>query len=97
MILHKEEFSCDQCDAKFENYDDLIRHAREVHRHAIVRCHDCGKEFIHEKDRLHHVREEHEKKSLSRENKNLHRHDVKNPAPQDEVDLHRKKFSDNFE
>jgi uncharacterized Zn finger protein len=75
-VLLGKKFSCDQCPARFENYDDLIKHAREVHHHAIVRCQDCGKEFIHEKDRLHHVRQEHVKKTRFRENKNLYRHDV---------------------
>jgi uncharacterized Zn finger protein len=97
-LLHKAHV-CDQCGAKFENYDELIKHAREIHHHAIVSCHECGKQFIHEKDRLHHVREEHEKKIHERENKNLHRHDDKktNLPPQEEVDIHTKKFSDNFE
>ncbi len=96
-MIFEKKFPCDQCSAKFESYDDLIEHAREVHHHVIVHCQECGKEFIHEKDRLHHVREEHEKKALSRANKNLHRDDEKDLLPQDEVDVHRKKFSSNFE
>ena len=91
------ETVCDQCGEKFANHEDLISHARHVHHLTIVKCHECGKEFIHEKDRLHHVREEHENKVESREQKNLHRHEIKEPtAPQADVDAHTKNFSDNF-
>jgi DNA-directed RNA polymerase subunit RPC12/RpoP len=100
-LLHKSH-ECDQCGAKFDAYDDLIKHAREVHHHPIVKCRECGKEFIHEKDRLHHVREEHEKKMRQREEKNLdkhheHGHSKKDLPPQEEVDIHTRKFSNNFE
>jgi DNA-directed RNA polymerase subunit RPC12/RpoP len=72
-ILHnKEKDVCDQCGEKFAKYEDLISHARHIHRHPIVKCDECGKVFIHEKDRLHHVREEHKKKVESRQLKNLH-------------------------
>ncbi|HKH85811.1 MAG TPA: C2H2-type zinc finger protein [Nitrososphaera sp.] len=74
-ILHKREKDvCDQCGEKFTKYEDLISHARHIHRHPIVKCDECGKEFIHEKDRLHHVREEHKRKIESRKYKNLHEH-----------------------
>jgi hypothetical protein len=93
----EKEDVCDQCGEKFSNYEDLINHARHVHHHTIVKCHECGKEFIHEKDRLHHVREEHENKVERREQKNLHRHEIKEPTPpQADVDAHTKNFSDNF-
>jgi hypothetical protein len=100
-IFHRhnkeKEDVCDQCGEKFANHEDLINHARHVHHHTIVKCHECGKEFVHEKDRLHHVREEHEKKVEGREQKNLHRHEIKNPTrPQADVDAHTKNFSDNF-
>jgi uncharacterized Zn finger protein len=98
-FLHKS-YKCDLCDSKLDTYDDLIKHAREVHHHPIVKCLECGKEFIHEKDRLHHAREEHEKKVRAREEKNLHRHDeskTKDMTPQEEVDVQTRKFSDNFE
>lgn len=72
-ILHRKERDvCEQCGEKFAEYEDLIKHARHIHQHPIVKCHECGKEFIHEKDRLHHVREENAKKADSREHKNLH-------------------------
>jgi hydrogenase maturation factor HypF (carbamoyltransferase family) len=94
-ILHRNEKEvCEQCGEKFVMYEDLINHARHIHHHPMVKCHECGKEFIHEKDRLHHAREEHEKKIDGREHKNLHEH--KSPSPQENVDLHRKNFSDNF-
>jgi uncharacterized Zn finger protein len=104
-ILHKSH-QCDQCGAKFESNEELVKHAREAHHHPIVKCRECGKEFVHEKDRLHHVREEHEKKVRAREEKNLDRHHdnhqhhshskKKDLSPQEEVDVHTKKFSDNF-
>jgi hydrogenase maturation factor HypF (carbamoyltransferase family) len=97
ILHHKEKDVCDQCGEKFSKYEDLISHARQVHHHPIVKCDECGKEFIHEKDRLHHVREEHEKKLEMREHKVLHEHKIKDPtAPQEDVDEHRRNFSDNF-
>ena len=100
ILHHKEKHVCEQCGEKFRNYEDLISHARHVHHHPIVKCDECGKEFVHEKDRLHHSREEHEKKVESREYKNLNRghHEKKNdyPKPQEDVDQHTAKFSDNF-
>lgn len=109
-LLHKSH-KCDQCESKFDEYQDLIDHAREVHHHPIVKCRECGKEFVHEKDRLHHAREEHEKKIRLREEKQAegsehhqhhgdehhHRHGSSTSlTPQEEVDAHNKKFSDNF-
>ena len=60
-LFHRKKNICDQCGEKFESYDELIKHSRQVHHHPIVKCQYCGKEFIHEKDRLHHSREEHQK------------------------------------
>jgi hypothetical protein len=97
FLHHKEKNICDLCGEKFKRYDDLISHARHIHHHPIVKCDECGKEFIHEKDRLHHARDEHEKKIQSREYKHLNRHDVKDSSnPQEDVDEHTRKFSDNF-
>lgn len=95
ILHHKEKIVCDQCGEKFSKYEDLINHARHIHHHPIVKCHECGREFIHEKDRLHHVREEHEEKLDSREHKNLHE---RKPGltPQEDLDTHRRNFSDNF-
>jgi len=92
---HKEKIVCDQCGEKFAEYDDLINHARHIHHHPIVKCNDCGREFIHEKDRLHHVREEHEQKIDSRVHKYLHE---RKPGltPQEDLDINRRNFSDNF-
>jgi uncharacterized Zn finger protein len=95
ILHHKEKNVCDECGEKFANYQDLINHARHIHHHPIVKCNECGREFIHEKDRLHHVREEHEEKIDSREHKNLH--EGKRPlTPQEDLDTHRRNFSDNF-
>lgn len=92
---HKEKNVCDECGEKFAKYEDLINHAKHIHHHPIVKCNECGREFIHEKDRLHHVREEHEQKIDSREHKNLHEHKP-GLTPQEDVDINRRNFSDNF-
>jgi predicted amidophosphoribosyltransferase len=93
-LFHHNNNVCDQCGQKFENYEDLIDHARQIHHHPIVKCHVCGKEFIHEKDRLHHVREEHEKKEDHRTHKWEHSYDKTNPQAQ--VDEQTRNFGDNF-
>ena len=93
-LFHRKKNICDQCGEKFENYDELIKHSRQVHHHPIVKCQYCGKEFIHEKDRLHHVREEHEKELDRREHKDEYKKVVK--SPQEEIDENSRKFSDNF-
>jgi predicted amidophosphoribosyltransferase len=96
ILSHGENNNvCDQCGQKFENYDELVAHARHVHHETIVKCHDCGKEFIHEKDRLHHVREEHEKKIDHRTHKWEHVNDKKINS-QEQVDEKTRNFSDNF-
>jgi DNA-directed RNA polymerase subunit M/transcription elongation factor TFIIS len=61
-LLHREKNECDDCQEKFSSYDELIIHARDVHKRHVIKCRYCGKQFIHEKDRLHHEREEKEKK-----------------------------------
>ncbi len=68
-LLHREKNECDDCHEKFSNYDELVTHARDVHKRHIIKCRYCGKQFIHEKDRLHHEREEREKKVDSRRHK----------------------------
>ncbi len=96
MKLFKKKFSCDQCKSSFDEYGDLIHHARHEHDHTIAKCEHCGKEFVHEKDRLHHAREEHQKKMEGRIHKNEHKHENKSPSPQDEVDAHTRNFGDNL-
>jgi hypothetical protein len=68
-LLHREKNECSYCHTRFGSYDDLVRHARDEHKHHLVKCSYCGKQFLHEKDRLHHVREENEKKVDSRRHK----------------------------
>jgi len=58
-FFHRKKNKCEQCNEGFATYDELIRHARDIHHHQIVKCTDCNKEFIHEKDRRHHARKEH--------------------------------------
>lgn len=96
MDIFKKKFKCEQCTTKFISYEDLINHMRHEHHHEIVKCDECGKEFIHEKDRLHHSREEHQKKIKGRTHKSEHKHENKSTSPQDEVDAHMRKFSDNL-
>jgi hypothetical protein len=74
----------------------LINHARHEHHHPIVKCSECGQEFIHEEDRLYHARKEHEQKLARRLHKSEHKHEIKNPTPQEEVDAHTRNFGDNF-
>ncbi len=53
---------CEECHARFKDYDDLVGHAQEAHERHVVKCSSCGKLFLHEKDRLRHVKEEKERK-----------------------------------
>lgn len=96
MKFFGKKFECDECKAKFSSNEDLIHHARHDHHRDIVKCSECGMEFVHEKDRLHHSRKEHEEKMARRAHKTEHKHEVKEPLPQDEVDQHTRNFSDNF-
>lgn len=74
-LFGKSKNDCIQCDAKFSNHEDLVKHVRKEHHHAIVKCSECGKEFIHEKHRLEHFRKEHkEKKNRERTLKKLFKH-----------------------
>ena len=74
-LLGKSKNNCIQCEEKFSNHDELLKHVRKVHHHTIVKCTECGKEFIHEKHRLHHFREEHkEKKARDRTFSSLFKH-----------------------
>ena len=68
-LFHRTKFLCEIEQLKFDTYEELISHMRQIHHYSIVKCHDCRKEFIHEKDRLHHVREEHERKVDYRKHK----------------------------
>jgi hypothetical protein len=96
-FFHKK-FQCEEDGKKFDTYEELINHAREIHHHPIIKCNICGKQFLHEKDRLHHVREEHEKEMDARVHKNEHQHKRGGGigSPQEEVDAHMKNFGDNF-
>lgn len=93
-FLHKK-YECNEDGEKFDTYEELIEHARNVHDNVVLKCNKCGKEFLHEKDRLHHVREEHEKEMDERVHRNKHRHE-KEATPQEEVDSHMRNFGDNF-
>jgi len=68
-LLHREKNECDDCHERFSSYDELVSHARDVHKRHLVKCSYCGKQFMHEKDRLHHEREEREKKVDARRHK----------------------------
>jgi len=68
-LFHREKTECDECHARFGNYNDLVEHAKDAHKHHVVKCGMCGKQFLHEKDRLHHVKEEKEKKVDARRHK----------------------------
>ncbi len=78
MTLFSSKNNCTQCDKKFLNHDDLVKHVRKLHHRTIVTCTECGKEFIHEKHRLEHFRKEHkEKKMRDRTIKSLFKHQRK--------------------
>lgn len=68
-LLRREKNECEDCHERFSSYDELIGHARDVHKRHIIKCRFCGKQFIHEKDRLHHERVEREKKVDARRHK----------------------------
>lgn len=68
-LFHREKTDCDECHARFESYDQLVVHAKEAHKHHVVKCSFCGKQFLHEKERLHHVKDEKEKKLDARKHK----------------------------
>lgn len=68
-LFHREKTECDECHARFGNYDELVAHAKEAHKLHTIKCNNCGKQFLHEKDRLHHVKEEKEKKIDARRHK----------------------------
>lgn len=92
MLFTIKKNKCDQCDERFDSYDELISHARHIHHHPIVKCILCGKEFIHEKDRLHHSRKEHEEKIRERTHKK--KHPEEQGTTQDRVDRHTSHFHD---
>ena len=68
-LLHREQTECEECHSKFSSYDQLVAHAKDVHKVHLATCRYCGKQFLHEKDRLHHEREEKEKKLDARRHK----------------------------
>lgn len=90
-FFHNKKNDCIQCDAKFDNHDDLVKHVRHEHHKTIVICQQCKREFIHEKDRLHHAREEHKHKLEERSRKDSHPEEYKT---QSRVDAFRSRFSD---
>ena len=61
-FLLRNKNRCKQCSEKFTKPEELVAHAKKVHRQAVTRCRECGMEFLHEEDRLHHVQQEKEKK-----------------------------------
>ena len=69
MDLFHHKNQCEECHERFGSYDDLVHHARDVHKHHVAKCADCGKLFLHEKDRLHHAKEEKERKVDARRHK----------------------------
>ncbi|MDH3617155.1 MAG: C2H2-type zinc finger protein [Nitrosopumilus sp.] len=74
-FLRNTKNDCTECDEKFSDHEDLVKHVRKTHHHTIVKCTECGREFIHEKHRLEHFRKEHkEKKARNRTEKNLFKH-----------------------
>jgi hypothetical protein len=68
-LFHREKTECEECHGRFRTYDELVEHAKEVHKMHTIRCHMCGRQFLHEKERLHHVKEEKEKKLDARRHK----------------------------
>lgn len=74
-MFGKSKNNCIQCEEKFSNHDDLVKHVRKAHHRTIVKCTECKEEFIHEKHRLEHFRKEHkEKKMRDRTFKSLFKH-----------------------
>ncbi|MEM3143498.1 MAG: C2H2-type zinc finger protein [Candidatus Nitrosotenuis sp.] len=65
-LFSRNKNICSDCKQKFGTWDEMISHARRVHKRTILKCTGCGKQFAHEKDRLHHAREEHENKVKDR-------------------------------
>ena len=108
MEFFHKKYKCEIDGEKFDKYEELIEHSRNIHHLPILECHKCKKQFLHEKDRLHHVREEHEKEMDARVHKNEHshtrtgggggggHHSGGTGTPQEEVDSHMRNFGDNF-
>ena len=61
-FLHRQKNHCRLCNERFGRQQELVEHAKKVHRQAVIKCRNCGMEFLHEEDRLHHVQQEKEKK-----------------------------------
>ncbi len=89
-FFHNKKNDCIQCDAKFDDHDDLLKHVRHEHHKTIIICQHCKKEFIHEKDRLHHAREH---KHMLAERSRIESHPEEYKT-QSRVDAFRSRFSD---
>jgi uncharacterized Zn finger protein len=61
-FLQRHKNRCKMCTERFSKHEELVEHAKRVHRQPVMRCRECGMEFLHEEDRLHHVKEEKERK-----------------------------------
>ena len=55
-FLQREKNQCKLCNERFDKQEELVQHAKKVHRQPIMKCRNCGMEFLHEEDRLHHVK-----------------------------------------
>jgi hypothetical protein len=47
-IFHKK-YPCEEDGKKFNTYEELIDHAREIHHHPIIKCNTCGNNFFMKK------------------------------------------------
>lgn len=61
-FLQREKNHCKLCNVRFDKQEELVQHAKKVHRQPIMKCRHCGMEFLHEEDRLRHVKQEKERK-----------------------------------
>jgi hypothetical protein len=57
-FLQRNKNRCKLCTEKFSKNEELVQHAKKVHRQPITRCREHAMEFLHEEDRLHHVQQE---------------------------------------
>jgi DNA-directed RNA polymerase subunit RPC12/RpoP len=70
FLLQKKNY-CTSCNERFKNYDELLKHTKEIHKHVIQKCNRCGKQFLNEKERLHHIKEEKQRELEHRRHKKL--------------------------
>jgi uncharacterized C2H2 Zn-finger protein len=61
-FLQRNKNRCKLCTERFSKQEELVLHAKKVHRQPVMRCRECGMEFLREEDRLHHVQQEKERK-----------------------------------